>query len=162
MVELIGKWLVGVTCAAMFVALAEGLAPPGAGRKICRLTGGLVLLLAVVQPVLKLDSAALTRALTQYKLEVEDYRADLEEENAQVMQAIIEEQAGAYIQDKAQEMGIDCQVQVRARGEDYPIPHTVIVRGSLTQEQQEALTREIETDFAIPAQQQIYESGETT
>ena len=78
------------------------------------------------------------------------------------MQAIIEEQAGAYIQDKAQELGIDCQVEVTAQGEDYPIPQTVTIRGSLTAEQREALTRAIETDFAIPAQRQIYESGGTT
>ena len=38
----------------------------------------------------------------------------------------------------------------------------VTIRGSLTGEQREALTRAIETDFAIPAQRQIYESGGTT
>ena len=162
MVDLIGGWLVGVTCTAMLVALAEGLVPAGAGRKICRLTGGLVLLLAMVQPVLKLDGDALTGALTRYRLDLEDQRQTLEEENSQVMQAIIEEQAGAYIQDKAQELGIDCQVEVTAQGEDYPIPQTVAIRGSLTAEQREALTRAIETDFAIPAQRQIYESGGTT
>ncbi len=162
MVDLIGGWLVGVTCTAMLVALAEGLVPAGAGRKICRLTGGLVLLLAMVQPVLKLDGDALTGALTRYRLDLEDQRQTLEEENSQVMQAIIEEQAGAYIQDKAQELGIDCQVEVTAQGEDYPIPQTVTIRGSLTAEQREALTRAIETDFAIPAQRQIYESGGTT
>lgn len=162
MVDLIGAWLVGVTCTAMLVALAEGLVPAGAGRKICRLTGGLVLLLAMVQPVLKLDGDALTGALTRYRLDLEDQRQTLEEENSQVMQAIIEEQAGAYIQDKAQELGIDCQVEVTAQGEDYPIPQTVTIRGSLTAEQREALTRAIETDFAIPAQRQIYESGGTT
>ena len=162
MVDLIGGWLVGVTCTAMLVALAEGLVPAGAGRKICRLTGGLVLLLAMVQPVLKLDGDALTGALTRYRLDLEDQRQTLEEENSQVMQAIIEEQAGAYIQDKAQELGIDCQVEVTAQGEDYPIPQTVTIRGSLTGKQREALTRAIETDFAIPAQRQIYESGGTT
>ena len=162
MVDLIGGWLVGVTCTAMLVALAEGLVPAGAGRKICRLTGGLVLLLAMVQPVLKLDGDALTGALTRYRLDLEDQGQTLEEENSQVMQAIIEEQAGAYIQDKAQELGIDCQVEVTAQGEDYPIPQTVTIRGSLTGKQREALTRAIETDFAIPAQRQIYESGGTT
>ena len=54
------------------------------------------------------------------------------------------------------------QVEVTAQGEDYPIPQTVTIRGSLTAEQREALTRAIETDFAIPAQRQIYESGGTT
>ena len=41
MLELIRQWLVGITCAAMVVALAEGLTPPGTIRKIGKLTGGL-------------------------------------------------------------------------------------------------------------------------
>ena len=40
MLELIRQWLVGITCAAMVVALAEGLTPPGTIRKIGKLTGG--------------------------------------------------------------------------------------------------------------------------
>ena len=64
MLELIRHWLVGITCAAMLVALAESLIPAGSIRRIARLTGGLVLLAAILNPLLKLDTTALTRALT--------------------------------------------------------------------------------------------------
>ncbi len=40
MLELIRHWLVGITCAAMLVALAESLIPAGSIRRIARLTGG--------------------------------------------------------------------------------------------------------------------------
>ena len=157
MLELIRHWLVGITCAAMLVALAESLIPAGSIRRIARLTGGLVLLAAI----LKLDTTALTRALTEYKLELSAYSADLEEENEILMKDIIEEQSGAYIQDKAAALGIDCQVTVEADGEEeWPIPQSVTVMGSLTAEQQEALERTIEEDFAIPAERQRYESGD--
>ena len=152
MLELIRHWLVGITCAAMLVALAESLIPAGSIRRIARLTGGLVLLAAILNPLLKLDTTALTRALTEYKLE---------EENEILMKDIIEEQSGAYIQDKAAALGIDCQVTVEADGEEeWPIPQSVTVMGSLTAEQQEALERTIEEDFAIPAERQRYESGD--
>ena len=152
MLELIRHWLVGITCAAMLVALAESLIPAGSIRRIARLTGGLVLLAAILNPLLKLDTTALTRALTEYKLELSAYSADLEEEK---------EQSGAYIQDKAAALGIDCQVTVEADGEEeWPIPQSVTVMGSLTAEQQEALERTIEEDFAIPAERQRYESGD--
>ena len=157
MLELIRHWLVGITCAAMLVALAESLIPAGSIRRIARLTGGLVLLAAILNPLLKLDTTALTRALTEYKLELSAYSADLEEENEILMKDIIEEQSGAYIQDKAAALGIDCQVTVEADGEEeWPIT----VMGSLTAEQQEALERTIEEDFAIPAERQRYESGD--
>ena len=157
MLELIRHWLVGITCAAMLVALAESLIPAGSIRRIARLTGGLVLLAAILNPLLKLDTTALTRALTEYKLELSAYSADLEEENEILMKDIIEEQSGAYIQDKAAALGIDCQVTVEADGEEeWPVPPS----GSLPAEQQEALERTIEEDFAIPAERQRYESGD--
>ena len=153
--------VLGITCAAMLVALAESLIPAGSIRRIARLTGGLVLLAAILNPLLKLDTTALTRALTEYKLELSAYSADLEEENEILMKDIIEEQSGAYIQDKAAALGIDCQVTVEADGEEeWPIPQSVTVMGSLTAEQQEALERTIEEDFAIPAERQRYESGD--
>ena len=52
MMELLRQWLVGVTCAAMIIALADSLTPSGTVRKVGKLVGGLVLLLAVLQPVL--------------------------------------------------------------------------------------------------------------
>ena len=79
MLELIRHWLVGITCAAMLVALAESLIPAGSIRRIGRLTGVLVLRAAILNPLLKLDTTALTRALTEYKLELSAYSADLEE-----------------------------------------------------------------------------------
>ena len=161
MLELIRQWLVGITCAAMVVALAEGLTPPGTIRKIGKLTGGLVLLVSILQPVVELDPAALTRSLTEYKLELGAYSAQLEEENGELMKSIIEEQSAAYILDKAAQQGIACQVTVQAAGEgEWPVPETVTVPGPLTGEQREALERQIEADFAIPVQRQFYESGD--
>ena len=165
MLELIRHWLVGITCAAMLVALAESLIPAGSIRRIARLTGGLVLLAAILNPLLKLDTTALTRALTEYKLELSAYSADLEEENEILMKDIIEEQSGAYIQDKAAGLGltvtaaVSCAVEADGE-EEWPIPQSVTVMGSLTAEQQEALERTIEEDFAIPAERQRYESGD--
>lgn len=160
MLELIRQWLLGITAAAMLVALAEALCPDGNIRGILRLTGGLVLLAAVLNPLLKLDTEALGRALTQYRLDLSAYSTELEEENETLMKDIIEEQSAAYIQDKAAGLGIACRADVEAEGEgDWPVPTAVTITGSLTAEQREALERAIEADFAIPAERQTYESG---
>ena len=163
MMELIRNWLVGMTCAAMVVALAESLTPQGTVRKIGRLTGGLVLLLAIIQPVVKLDEGALANALAQYRTGLSVYDGALEEENETLMKGIIAEQSGAYILDKAASLGITCTVEVETEpGEegDYPVPHSVTVRGDLTAGERETLERQITADFAIPAERQYYESGE--
>lgn len=160
MLELIRQWLLGITAAAMLVALAEALCPDGNIRGILRLTGGLVLLAAVLNPLLKLDTEALGRALAEYKLDLGAYSTELEEENETLMKDIIEEQSAAYIQDKAAALGITCTVQVEAdEAAEYPIPKVVTITGELSREEREALTEQIEADFAIPADRQYYESG---
>lgn len=160
MLELIRQWLLGITAAAMLVALAEALCPDGNIRGILRLTGGLVLLAAVLNPLLKLDTEALGQALTQYRLDLSAYSTELEEENETLMKDIIEEQSAAYIQDKAAALGITCTVQVEAdEAAEYPIPKVVTITGELSREEREALTEQIEADFAIPADRQYYESG---
>ena len=160
MVEFLGKWLMGVTCAAMILALAEGLSPAGGPKRAARLAGGLLLLLAVVKPLISLDGSALTRAMTEYRLDAEYSAQALEEENKTLMMDIIEAQSAAYIQDKAAALGITCTVQVAAdEAAEYPIPKVVTITGELSREEREALTEQIEADFAIPADRQYYESG---
>ena len=161
MMDLIRSWLIGITCAAMLVALAESLSPNGAVRKIGRLTGGLVLLIAILQPVMKLDMRDLSGLLAQYRMEAGGYSQDLEKENKKLMKSIIEEQTGAYILDKAEALGIEgCEVSVEAvvSGEgEYPVPEAVTVIGALTESQRSALSRQIEAELAIPAERQIWE-----
>ena len=162
MMDLIRTWLLGITGAAMVTALAESLMPRGAVRRIGRLTGGLILLLAVLQPVATLDEGALAGALERYRQELSAYDSGLEETSASLMKGIIAEQSDAYILDKAAALGITCSVEVEtAPGEGgYPVPHSVTIRGRLTGGQREALSRQITADFAIPAERQYYESGE--
>ncbi|MCI8479168.1 MAG: stage III sporulation protein AF [Oscillospiraceae bacterium] len=159
MIALIKEWLVGITCAAMFVALAGALMPEGPVRKIGRLTSGLVLLLAVVQPVLQLDSGILARSFLSYQAVWQEEALPLEDTNLTLMKELIEEQTGAYILDKAASFGIECQVEVTAQdgGEGYyPIPTSVVIHGNLTDYQRTVLTRQLEADLALPADQQHY------
>lgn len=98
--------------------------------------------------------------MTEYRLDAEWSAQALEGENKTLMKDIIEAQTAAYIQDKAAALGITCTVQVEAdQAAEYPVPKVVTITGALSREERQALTRQIETDFAIPADQQYYESG---
>lgn len=159
MIELIKSWLIGITCTAMIAALADGLMPNGAVGKIGRLTGGLVLLLAIVQPVIRLDESALARAFLDCQTAWKGEDLQLEETDLELMKGIIEEQAGAYILDKAAALGISCQAEVTVQiseKKEYPALSEVVIRGQMTESQRAALTRQIEADLAVPAERQIY------
>ena len=159
MMELIGRWLTGITCAALVVALAEGLTPEGAVRRVGRLVGGLVLMLAIVQPLVGLDYEALSAALTDYRFETGGYGDALEFENERLMEVIISDQTGAYIQDKAAGLGLTVTAAVScAVGEDgVPYPVSVVITGELTEGEQAELARLIEGELAIPEACQQYE-----
>ena len=158
MLEAIGQWLTGITCAALIAALAERLTPQGPVRRIVGLTCGLVLLTVLLAPILPLRGDALAGALTEYRLELEDYRQALEGESQAAMKSIIEEQCAAYIQDKADGLGVSCaaEVETELTEEGWPMPRRVTVSGPLTQGQLEELAALIEAELAVPAEEQTY------
>ncbi len=157
--ELIRSWLMGITATAMIAAVADVLAPEGAIKKVGKLAGGLLLILAILRPVVTLDDAMLAGSLANYRLEAVGYSRALETENQRLMEAIIAEQTGAYILDKAEELGMPCTVEVSCQRDDTgnSYPASVRVCGTFTAGQVEALCRVIQRELAIPAKNQQYE-----
>ena len=161
--EWMKDWLMGVACAALIVALAQRLAPSGAAGKLGRLTGGLVLLLAAIQPVIQVDPAALLAGAGEYGQAWSAQAPSLDQTNGQLLKTIIAQRTGAYILDKAAGLGAACQVTVTVgeQTEDsYPLPEAVVITGALTAEQQAALTQQIAADLGIPPERQTYERGD--
>lgn len=161
MMELMRNWLLGITCAAMVLALAENLAPEGSVKRICRLAGGLVLLLAAIGPVARLDEGDLARLTQQYQINAEKYEEELTRQQEILYESIIAEETAAYISDKAEELGITCRAEVTVAWKDgVPQPHTVILTGIWTVQQREALAEIIESDLGIVRSLQYYEESQ--
>ena len=57
MLDLVKQWIMGVTAAAVLVAAVGSLMPRGTVQRIGKLTGALVLMLAVLSPVWKVDGS---------------------------------------------------------------------------------------------------------
>lgn len=153
-------WLLGVTAAALALALAETLAPEGGAKRVCRLAGGMALLLAAAGPLAGLlDGGLLARTVEGWRDKARSYELELEEKNDLFYLSIIEEETAAYIVDKAKEIGFDCQAEVTyGYDEDgVPRPWEVTARGSWTREQREYLSRLLEEELGVPAQRQFYD-----
>ena len=96
---LLRTWIVSVTACAMVIAAAEALMPDGAVKRVGKLTGGLILVLGLLQPWVKFDyddwldslPAQTAGAVTQEDLEGAAYAP---------MKSIIERELSAYIVDK--------------------------------------------------------------
>lgn len=162
MTGVLREWLLGITCATMIVALAETLTPVGAGRKVVKLAGGLLMMFVVLQPFLQLDESVITDIFDTYSSELTAYDDTMVQVNENFIETIIVEQTGAYILDKANGLGIACQVSVETVADEAgnPIPYSITVEGEIAEEDRERLTAQITADLAIPAQRQYYQGGE--
>ena len=159
MMEVIRTWLLSVTCAALLLALADALMPKGTVKKVGKLTGGLILFLAVVSPVAQLDEWDLAGWIGSYRAQAAMEAAQLEETDADLLESIIAEETAAYIEEKAAELGAECRALVSCQtGESgLSVPTAVTVLGTLTEEQRQTLSRLIASDLAIPAERQRFD-----
>ena len=147
------QWLLGITAAALAAALAQALTPEGTVKKLLRLTGGLVLLLAVVRPLKGLAPAALPRP-GDLVPSVETAETAGEE----VMKTLIAQKVGAYIVDKGSALGCPCtaQVTVAEDGSGWAVPWSVEVRGQWTAQEKKELSRLIAQELNIPEERQTF------
>ena len=152
MVGGIRQWLLGVILTAFAGGLARQLAPKGKEESMVRLVSGLLLTLAILRPLagtrwedIKLDVGDL-----QSQAQAESYRKD----GQAALSSVIAEKTEAYIWDKANRLGLDCQIKVTtaAGAGGIPLPDTVTVLGAYN----EALAACMEEEVGIPAEKQIW------
>lgn len=138
--EEIQRWILSVTALSVLIAICQALMPPGAVKRASRLSCGLLLFLALVRPLLLADYDKLTETLGELSAPATgEETTELLTASEALTVSLIEEQASAYIQDKAEETGISCTVSVTCGGGELAAPQAVLVTGTLSEEQREQL-----------------------
>ena len=100
--EIIRTWLLSVTVSAMVIAAA--LMPAGAVKRVGKLTGGLILVLGILQPLVTMDYEDLYDMVSSLPAGAISQET-LEEKTYEPMKGIIEEELSAYIVDKGEQLG---------------------------------------------------------
>ena len=72
MIGAVRGWLTSIAAVTLMLTVVQTLVPEGTVRRITGFTGGLLLLAALLQPVLRTD-------LERLRLDFSDYRAAIEE-----------------------------------------------------------------------------------
>ena len=147
------QWLLGVVSCAFLVSLLDQLTPEGSVRKLARFSGGLVLILCMLRPLGTAEPWELARDLDGLSAD----RAALEEQyrdvSGQSLAAVIAERTGAYIEDKADELGLSVRAAVRTEEVDgVPLPVSVTLCG----EENAALADCIERELGIAKEDQLW------
>ena len=156
-------WLGSVLSASLVCALAGALMPPGAVKRVGKLTCALVLAAAVLSPLVRLDLEGGQRWLEDYFAALEARQAELSGQTAAGMKTIIEDRFAAYILDKAEQLGVSCtsaRVECQVQGETL-LPVHLWAGGVTDPEGRERLARALEEELGIPRAQQDYSEEES-
>ena len=160
MVETLKEWVTSVVVVTMLLSVAQTLIPEGSIRKISSFTGGLILLVALLQPVLAVNLSGLELEIEEYGQTVRERREELEAAGKSELSDIIARRTAAYISDKADALGIAVTVEVIVEPEDtgVPIPVAAKLDGPLSEE----LASYMEQELGIPRERQVWkDEGKT-
>lgn len=158
MIETLREWLLSLVTVSMLLSVTQILIPEGNLRKIGTFTSGLVLLLVLVTPVLKIDFKKLELDWETYQEAMERQQEHLAEAGESKLAELIETRTAAYISDKAASLGLDISVRVDTEtGKDgIPVP----TRVELTGEPSDLLSDWLETEMGIPKERQVWHERE--
>lgn len=156
MIGAVRSWLTSIAAVTLMLTVVQTLVPEGTLRKISGFTGGLLLLAALLQPVLKTDLGQLRLDFSGYEEAIEARTAELDNAGKEELAAIIAGRTAAYISDKADALGVRVRVRVETEErEGISIPVSVELEGPWSAE----LSVWIEAELGIPAERQVWHEG---
>ena len=157
MMDLLRTWLFGLTAVSAPLALAESLVTQEGIRRVLRLAGGVLMILVLLQPVVHMDLGELHFSPDALRQEAEALEEEYAWQQEAALETGIEEELASYIWDKAQALGLSCQVRVTVEtgADGIPVPRSVTVTGAYSED----LSEIIETDLGIPREQQNWQEA---
>lgn len=158
MIGAVRSWLSSIAAVTLLLTVVQTLVPEGTLRKITGFTGGLLLLAALLQPVLKTDLGRLRLDFSDYEEAIEARSAELDAAGKEELAAIIAGRTSAYISDKADALGLAVEARVETEpGEDgeTPLPASVVLTGPYSRE----LADWIAGELGILAERQVWHEG---
>ena len=157
MTEFLGTYLRSIVLCALFLSLVELLIPEGPAARIAAFAGGLLLLMALAQPLLQLPGLALP-ALRELEGEITVRQDELTGETQAALAQRIAADTEAYICGMAQSLGLDTAVSVETAVMEAGAILPVAVR--LTGPPSPALSQRLEEELGIPPERQVWHEGE--
>lgn len=155
MIAALRSWLTSIAAVTMMLTVVQTLVPEGTLRKISGFTGGLLLLSALLQPLLRTDLGRLRLDLSDHREAIEERAAELDAAGKEELADIIAGRTAAYISDKADALGLAVTVRVETEGEGTPLPASAELTGPYSQE----LADWIALELGIPAERQVWHEG---
>lgn len=150
-------YIMMLVAAGIIVAVGQSMLTMPRMKKIAALSGGAILTLTVLSPLvnLNLDEISL-------KLDTIDGQSleQMQEESTKNVNDIIKRTTEAYILDKATEVGavISVEVTIATAEEGYGYPYSATIAGVVSTEQKKTLADCLSRELGIPEQRQVWKT----
>ena len=151
--ELLRTWIMGLAGTALLCAVCTELTPQGSVKTVQRAICGVVMSLALVSPLLRLDFDSYSLHLAGYRKQAEEIASQGKEISDSLSRTYIQEQCRAYILDKARLSGVpvtSASVELRWSGEGVWYPVAAEIEGTYDR----ALAEKIEEELGISRENQ--------
>ena len=106
------KWLLSIIGTAFLIAIAEALMPDQKVREVGRLVGGLLLLLALLNPLLQFRLGEWDLSVDDYFSQVEEKENTYRQQQTDSFEILIKEECETYIVTAAEELGLTVSAQI--------------------------------------------------
>ena len=144
-------FFLSICAVSILIACSNAITEHTKFGKVMSFSGGLLLLLVVLSPIVSLDQHELKRIVSSTIFEVPNIEEDFVSETQSQIDEIIMAECREYILDKAGMLGMSVDAVVRMdHVNGVSIPIKVRISGSYSPDQKEALSRILENDFDIP------------
>ena len=160
MIAAIRDWIFRLICVSFLVGLVALLTPKGAVRRITLFCGGLLFLLALLQPALPKGTLQNAPDFARWETEIEGLTARYRAENQKEWEDLIADEIRTYIETEAKALGFSCTAGVLVETGGDGIPRVVGAEIS-AEGKNEALAQYMEQELGIPASAQSWKDTET-
>lgn len=148
---MVREWLLTVTGAACVSSIAMAVTPEGTVKKAVRLSCGLLMMAALLSVAVDIDDFSEPFGFSERR---ESARSEIDgilSSYDETRKESIEENAAAYILEKAGAMGLNVTVSVTAGadGSGCYLPVSAAIAGEIPEDAREELSEIIETELGI-------------
>lgn len=152
--EAIRSYLLSVVAVCMITVVAGVLIQKSSLQKIVRLLGGILVLLVAIRPLLSLNTDKISAYLQEWNASYHFDDDGVKARQNELMRLQVKQSAEQYIENEAKALGGTVQAEVSLSDDEYPVPVSVTLIGTLTPEQVTALSAYLETALNLPAERQ--------
>jgi hypothetical protein len=154
-----GRWVFGVACASIIASIAASAAPEGAAKRAVKLTGGFLIVAALLSPVADFDFGAFSHSVLSLRAQAGEVSADILETNEKLTALIIERECAAYIVDKSARIGmegLEAEVSAQWSLDGYWYPVEARLTANATIGQRAEITRYAQSELGISPERVIW------